>query len=186
MKCAGKPAESLSFEKIFYYSSPKSLPKILGVNFLLKQFEMLLPIACAWATEQERIILQSGVQLTTAQLADAKEIGLSRPERVRLLQVEQMPEPNHPVLAAAADATGLISPLTSGLTVRYGIFIRSDCWGNRKLVTHELVHTRQYEQLGSFEAFLRPYFLECLTSPYYPNGPMEQEAVKTSEKICGK
>ena len=97
-----------------------------------------------------------------------------------------MPEPNHPALAAAADATGLISPLTSGLTVRYGIFIRSDCWGNRKLVAHELVHTKQYEQLGSLEAFLRPYFLECLTPPYYPNGPMEQEAIKTSEKICAK
>lgn len=122
-----------------------------------QQFEMLLPLAGAWAAEQERIILQSGVPLTEPQLTDARQVGVIHTERVRLLRVVQIPAPSHPVLARAAAATGLISPTTGGMTLRYGIFIRTDCWGQRLLVAHELVHTSQYERLGGFEAFLRPY-----------------------------
>ena len=149
-----------------------------------QQFEMLLPLAVAWAAEQERIILKSGVSLIEPQLADARQVGVLSPERVRLLRVTQIPVPKHPALAAAAAATSLISPSTGGLTLRYGIFIRTDCWGQRLLVAHELVHVTQYERLGGFEAFLRPYLTECITPPGYPNGPMEQEAITKSEELC--
>lgn len=50
-----------------------------------EQFEMLLPLACAWAEEQERVILRDGVSLTPAQTVDAAKIGVAHPERVRLL-----------------------------------------------------------------------------------------------------
>jgi hypothetical protein len=149
-----------------------------------QEFETLLPRAATWAAEQEGLILQLGVPLTEAQLADARQVGVIHPERVRLLQVKQIPRPDHQELAAIAAMTNLISPLTAGMTLRYGIFIRTDCWGQRPLVAHELVHTSQYERLGGFEAFLRPYLLECLTSPGYPYGPMEQEAIVTSERLC--
>jgi hypothetical protein len=148
-----------------------------------QQFEALLPHAVAWAEEHERTILQSGVPLTESQLADARQIGVRFPERVRLLRVPQIPTPSHPALAAAAAATGLISTSTGGMTLRYGIFIRTDCWEQRLLVSHELVHVTQYERLGGFDAFLRPYLWECLTKGY-PQGPMEQEAVTTSERLC--
>jgi hypothetical protein len=149
-----------------------------------QQFEALLPLAGAWATEQERIILQSGVPLTETQFADARQVGVIYPDRVRLLRVAQIPTPSHPMLAAAAAATNLISPSTGGMTLRYGIFIRADCWKQRLLVAHELVHTSQYERLGGFEAFLRPYLLECITPPGYPYGPMEQQALILSGKLC--
>lgn len=153
-------------------------------NITPQQFEMLLPLAAAWAAEQERTILQSGVALTESQLADAKQVGVLFPEQVRLLRVAKIPTPNHPMLSAAATATGLISSSTAGMTFHHGIFIRTDCWGQRLLVAHELVHTTQYERLGSFEAFLRPYLLECITPPGYPNGPMEQEAITASRRLC--
>jgi hypothetical protein len=149
-----------------------------------QQFEMLLPLAAAWAAEQERSILQSGVPLIELQLADARQIGVLFPERVRLLRVAKIPTPKHPALATAAAATGLISPSTEGMTLRYGIFIRTDCWGRRLLAAHELVHVMQYERFGGFEAFLRPYLMECITPPGYPNGPMEREAITKSEKLC--
>lgn len=149
-----------------------------------QQFEMLLPLAAAWAAEQESIIFQSGVPLTEPQLADARRVGVLSSDRVRLLRVRQIPVPKHPALAAAAAATGLISSSTGGLTLRYGIFVRTDCWGQRLLVAHELVHVTQYERLGGFEAFLRPYLTECITPPGYPNGPMEQEAIAKSEDLC--
>jgi hypothetical protein len=150
-----------------------------------QQFEALLPLAVAWATEEENRILRSGVPLTESQLADARQLGVRVPERVRLLQVSEIPLPAHPVLAAAAAMTNLISPFTAGMTLRYGIFIREDCWGQRLLVAHELVHTSQYERLGGLEGFLRPYLMECLTPPGYPHGPIEQEADVLSKKLCG-
>jgi len=138
-----------------------------------QQFEMLLPLACAWAREQEHVILRSGTALADSQLEDARRVGVGAPERIRLLRVSQVPGPIHPALAAAASASGLISPLTAGLTIRYGIFIRDDCWGQRSLVVHECLHTMQYERLGGFADFLRPYLLECIMPPGYPYGPLE-------------
>jgi hypothetical protein len=149
-----------------------------------QQLETLLPLACAWAVGQERAIVQSGVALSESQLEDARRVGVANPERVRLLRVAQIPVPTAPALAAAARVTNLINPLTHGLTLRYGIFIRADCWNQRPLVVHELVHTAQYEQLGGFEGFLRPYLLECVTPPGYPYGPMEQQALATASKLC--
>ena len=148
----------------------------------LEQFQDLLPLACAWAEEQERHILREGVPLSSAQLIDAATVGVAHPEAVRLLSVPRIPLPEHPMLRAAADATQLISPGTEGLTLRYGIFIRADCWGLRPLVFHELVHTLQYERLGGFYQFLQQYLRECLTIGY-PAAPMEQEAVTTTARL---
>ena len=109
------------------------------------------------------MILQSGVALTDLQLVDARRVGVAHPDRIRLLRVEQIQ--------------------TTGLTLRYGIFIRGDCWGERRLTVHEFVHTMQYERLGGVEGFLRPYLLECINPPGYPFGPMEQEAKRVQRRV---
>ena len=148
-----------------------------------QEFDALLPLACAWAEEQEQLILQKGVGLNNAQMSDARRIGVAAPERVRLLQVDEIPLHQDPGLRAAAKATGLLSPETAGLTLRYGILIRSPFWGARDLVVHELVHVWQYEQFGGFEPFLRQYLWECVTLGY-TKAPMEQEAQLMAAKIC--
>jgi hypothetical protein len=149
-----------------------------------EQFRRLLPLACTWAEEQESIILRDGVPLTPNQVEDARRIGVTHSERVRLRVVEEIPLPTHPGLRMAAEMTGLISPMTIGLTLRYGIFIRSDCWGERRLVVHELVHTLQYERLGGFMPFLRQYLQECIAIGY-PAAPMEQDAKRIERELCG-
>jgi hypothetical protein len=148
-----------------------------------EQFKALLPLACAWAEEQERVIVRDGTPLSPAQTADAKAIGIAHPEKVRLLRVTLIPRPEHPALRAAADATKLITPETAGLTLRYGIFVRADCWGARPLIFHELVHTSQYERFGGFHQFLQQYLYECVTIGY-PAAPMEQEAVTKTARLC--
>lgn len=147
-----------------------------------EQFKILLPLAAAWAEEQEGIILRDGVPLTEPQMADARTLGISQPNRVRLLNVATIPAPEEPSLKAAAQATQLITPRTAGLTLRYGIFIRSDFWGDRRLIVHELVHTSQYEKLGGFLPFLQEYLHQCITIGY-PAAPMEQEAIKMAARI---
>jgi hypothetical protein len=148
------------------------------------QFEEIFPLACQWAEEQERTILQRGAPLSESQRADARRVGVTGFEEVRLLQVTTIRPPEHPVLKAFAEATRLISAGTAGLTLRYVIFIRSDQWSNRALVVHELAHVAQYERFGGIAEFLRPYLAECLFPPGYPNGPLEQEAHRFADEIC--
>ena len=69
----------------------------------------VLPLACAWAEEQEALILRDGVALTPLQIADTCQIGVAHPERVRLRVVEQIPLPLHPMLRDAAEVTGFFT-----------------------------------------------------------------------------
>src|ERR1051326_6248924 len=127
---------------------------------LLAQFENLLPLAAAWATEQEQEILRDGVPLSSEEIDDAGAVGIQDPNRVRLLRVDTIPRPAQPQLKAACDAIDFLTPATRGLTLGHGIFVRSDCWRDRLLVVHELVHVAQYEKLGGIHPFLRRYLYE--------------------------
>jgi hypothetical protein len=146
-------------------------------------FEKLVSLAVEWATEQEGRILREGVPLSEEEIADAKAVGVKDPERVRLLQVDTVPTPAHPLLKAAYDTINLRTPAPRGLALRYGISIRSDYWRDRSLIAHELAHTAQYERLGGIVPFLRQYFSECMTSGYR-TAPMEQEASAVSARVC--
>ena len=148
-----------------------------------QQFQTLLPLACAWVEQQEQIILCDGVPLTPGQLADARKIGIIHPEKVRLLMVDEIPTPQHPLLVAAIKRVWADTTLTKGLTLQYGIFIRAGFWDDRRLVFHELVHTAQYERLGGINNFLREYLFECLTVGY-PDGQLEQEAILKTAAMC--
>ena len=102
--------------------------------------------------------------------------------RVRLLALASVPTPTDLTLKTAVAAIQFLTPATRGLALRYGIFVRSDCWGERRLIAHELVHTAQYERLGGIRPFLRQYLTECLTIGY-PAGPMEQEAIAMASRL---
>jgi hypothetical protein len=143
---------------------------------LLNQFDRLLPLAARWAEGLEKRILREGVPLLEQETGDAKMLGVREPDRVRLLCLASVPTPDDLTLRAAAAAVQFLTPATRGLALRYGIFVRQDCWRDRRLIAHELVHTSQYERLGGIEPFLRRYLHECLTIGY-PGAPLEQEAV---------
>ena len=149
---------------------------------VLSQFEMLLPLAVTWATEQEQRIL-GGVPLSEKEVADARAIGIQNPDQVRLLQVETIPRPSQPQLKAACDAIDFLTPATRGLTLGYGIFIRSDCSADRLLLVHELAHVAQYERMGGILPFLRRYLFECLTIGYAA-APLELEANAVTARVC--
>lgn len=149
---------------------------------LLAELDALLPLAADWAAQEESRVLQEGVPLSPAEMAAARTIGVKNPERVRVLRVEAVPVPTLPQLRAAAEAIHFLSPETSGLTLQYGIFVRWDCWQDRALLAHELVHTEQYERLGGILPFLQRYLHECLTIGY-ANAPMELEATEVSARL---
>src|SRR3982751_6446403 len=109
-------------------------------RFSSEQMEKLLPLAAEWAAEQEQRILREGSPLSTQEIADAKAAGVREPERVRLLHVDAIPAPTHPLLQAAYSAINLLSSGPRGLTLNHGIFVRHDCSQDRHLLVHELVH----------------------------------------------
>jgi hypothetical protein len=149
----------------------------------IEQLQVMLPKACEWAEEQERVILENGTVLSPSQIADARVVGVQFPERIRLLRVESVPAPADPTLRQAAESTGLLTPNTIGLTLRYGIFVRDDFWDDRRLLAHEFTHTAQYERLCGFVGFLSRYLTECILGRY-PDIPMEREAVIGAKKVC--
>jgi hypothetical protein len=151
-------------------------------EWVQKRFSALLPLAAHWVSKQERRILQQGVPLTSSEIQDATAVGVQQPDKVRLLPVEHVPWPAASVLRPAYRAVGFRTDATRGLTLRYGIFIRADCWRNRELIAHELVHTAQYERFGGIKPFLQAYLTECLTVGYN-DAPLECEAVTAIEKL---
>lgn len=149
---------------------------------LSAQFETLLPLATQWAVEQQTRILREGVPLSMRELAAALKVGIKDPEKVRLLQVEIIPSPTHPLLQAAYQMANFVPTAPRGLTLGYGIFVRADYWRDRALIIHELVHTAQYERLGGIQPFLRQYLLECATVGYHKSA-LEMEAVATAAHV---
>jgi len=149
----------------------------------LDRIEDLLPIAAQWATEQERRVLCEGVRLNEIEMSDAKAIGVRYPERVRLLRVDMVPVPAHPMLRAAAASMNFLTAAPRGLALNYGVFVRADHWRDRALIAHELVHVLQYQRLGGVLPFLQTYICQCATLGY-PNAPLELEAIATAARIC--
>lgn len=145
---------------------------------------VIVPPVVWWARHAERRILRHGVPLADPHLADAAQMGVAHPERIRLLHVDTILLPASPILRLLARGCGLYFPSTAGLTLRYGILIRADCRGDRRLIAHECVHTAQYERLGGLNPFLRRYLHECLALGY-PASPLEQEANCRSSAIPG-
>ncbi len=149
------------------------------------QFAELLPLAASWAQEQESYILQHGEPLTDQQLADAKSVPVNNPQKIRLLSVNDIPMPENEKLRQAAEGNGLLTTGTIGLTLRYGIYIKSDCRQDRNVIVHELAHVAQYERCGGILEFLQQYLYECITIGY-PEAPMEQQAISTADRILSQ
>jgi hypothetical protein len=149
----------------------------------IDQLEQLLPLAVQWAAEQERRVLCQGLRLSKVELSDAKAIGVRNPERVRLLRVDAVPVPAHPILRSAAASINFLAAAPRGLALDYGIFVRADHWRDRQLIAHELVHTAQFQRLGGILPFLQTYIFQCATVGY-PNAPLELEAIETAARVC--
>jgi hypothetical protein len=141
---------------------------------------VLLPRAVQWAQEQEQMILDSGRKLARDEIAIARQVGVSQPEKIRLKSVSRVPVPRDFLLSQAAIAIGMDCENLSALTLFYGIFVREEEY-NRKLLAHECRHVYQFEQHGSTLNFLREYLSDVLTVGY-ENSAFEKEAANVAEK----
>lgn len=149
-----------------------------------KDFERLTPLACKWAKDQEAYILQQGVPLAGAQIADARRAGVQDPGRVRVLVVDRIPLPDDKELADAARHAQIITDASRAVAIGHGIIIRADSWQNRELLLHQLVHVAQCERSGGLEPFVGEYLLDRRGSRDFSLGSLEDEARSLAQKIC--
>ncbi len=93
--------------------------------------------------------------------------------QLRNLGSNEIPLPDDPELRQLVLQSGLGS--SRGITFGHGIVLKPGAY-DRHLIAHELAHVMQYERFGGIEPFLVAYIPEVVFPPYYPNGPLEQEA----------
>jgi hypothetical protein len=143
------------------------------------QLPVLLPLAVSWAEQQSSLILQQGHPLSPSDTALAHRVGVRDHEAVRVLVVDAIPAPAHPLLRDACIALSFLGPNTGGLTLGHAIFVRKDVANDRNLIAHELRHVAQYEEQGCIAAYLSVYIPQLLTYGY-ENAPLELDAIQSA------
>jgi transcriptional regulator with XRE-family HTH domain len=93
-------------------------------------------------------------------------------------------EPDNKRIVELAASFGLSFSSSDGMTFGHAIFARHQCSQNNRLLTHELVHVRQYESAPSIGAYLAMYVQQSVAFGYQ-NMPLELEAVNETNKIWG-
>jgi hypothetical protein len=141
-------------------------------------------LANQWAQSQEAFVLERGIPLGSRYLADARRVGVQDYSRVRLLIVDRIPMPENAEVAEAARRSHIISDASRAVTIGHGIIIRADCWGNRELMLHQLVHVAQCERNGGLEAFVQQYLSDRQTCANFTVGSFEEEARRIAREIC--
>lgn len=134
--------------------------------------DAIAPFMARWAYEQERRILRDGVPLPSESIAFARELGIARPDEVRVLVTEPIPLPAPPWCVRFARRFGLPVFAPGGMALGRGVFLANGQWGS---LHHELVHVWQYEKSGGMLPFFRQYLRECLMDGYL-EAPLEMEA----------
>ena len=142
----------------------------------------LLPLASQWAQEQAALVRRVGRPLEPAEEDLAAAVGVRGTELVRIAEVDQIPAPAHPALRAACERLRFLGADTAGLTLGYGVFLRSGTSGDRRLLAHELRHVAQYEQRGSIASYLAEYIPDLLRYGYH-DAPLERDA-REAEAVC--
>jgi hypothetical protein len=136
---------------------------------------VLLPYGTRWASRQEAQILRQGRPLSEWETMWASDVGVARPEEVRILPVPRVPTPGSGLTRLWETMFGFISDGPTGMAVNYGIYLDSAQATNPSLLVHELTHVAQFERLGGIRAFLKEYLTQCVLDGYW-DAAMEQEA----------
>lgn len=146
-------------------------------------FDELSPRALQWAKAQEEYIRANGSPLSPASTVDAGRAGVQHPECVRVLVVDRIPLPDEPALAEASRRAQIITDASRAVAIGYGIVVRADCWGDRELLIHQLVHVAQCERHGGVEAFAQRYLSDRTESPQFTLGALEEEARRIAREL---
>jgi hypothetical protein len=119
--------------------------------------------------------------LSEQEIVIAHKLGVTSPENVRIVVLEEFPLPRDTELLSEAKRFGFGSNNERGRTNGYVIMLKSEVAQDATVITHELVHVAQIERLGC-EAFVKRYLLE-LQVLGYTRSPLELEAYEKQATV---
>ncbi len=141
---------------------------------LVEQIEAYFPLSIKYVRKNEEIALTRGEPLLPQYLEIARRIGIKHPEKVRVYYADKLPLPENESLLFQMQRLGLDSPYFTGNTFGYGVWISTKAKGDKLLLSHELIHVKQVEELG-LDEFTKTYLLQ-LAIFGYRESPIELEA----------
>ena len=153
------------------------------MSSLLNSLPALMPVAYAFAEEQEAIIREKGEPLSELGQIDARRIGIKKPELVRIMKVPVLPQPNNDNALFIARQIGFYQAHSPALTFGHSICVRLDLATCRRTLVHELVHVGAIRAAG----WHSPFFGRVLKRVHRsgnPFGRLQQEAVHVTNHIC--
>ena len=145
------------------------------------KFDLIVQLMVNWSGQWQQHILKHGAPLDDKGIQDAKCVLIAAPEKVRVLEVPNVPMPPQRLLYSTLVKSGVFSLDACGLTLEYGIFLKTGALPLQYWLTHELVHVAQYERMGGLALCQRQYLQECLRVGYEQSA-LEQEAHQTALK----
>jgi len=148
------------------------------------EIQELLPSLVAWAEQMETKALSEGTPLSDVLKNMATILGIKAIDSVKIYSVDTIPKPDNPRIVQLAAAFGLSFTDSTGMTFGHAIFVRRSHVQDVYLLTHELVHVRQYEWAGSIGLYLQEY-VKQLIDFQYQNMPFESEAVSETYRLLG-
>ncbi|YCM46618.1 hypothetical protein V2O64_11365 [Verrucomicrobiaceae bacterium 227] len=133
------------------------------------------PVGAPWVLWQELKVRSKGSPLTRDIQNWAENAGVQNVEKIRMTYAKVIPLPAPMFVRKHLGKRGFPSTDIAGLALRYGIYLEEGTPLNGSVIRHELIHTRQYQRVGSVLGFLWLYLYQCLTTGYY-DCALEKEA----------
>ena len=141
---------------------------------IVAKIDHLLPRALNWLETIETDYYRQGRPLSLEEIAVAQQIGVAKPDEVRVVVLETFPMPTDSELRAEAQRLGYGGLREGGRTVGYVVMLKPQVMHNATVLAHELVHVSQVDRLGR-KGLLRRYLIEMVVVGY-ARSPLELEA----------
>ncbi|HIO96637.1 MAG TPA: hypothetical protein EYG71_01760 [Leucothrix sp.] len=138
----------------------------------LKKINSLLPHAMQWYEDVSKSLHAKGRKLTKAETQQAKRLGVKNPDLIRVVILEQFPEPNK---------NTTINHFEGARAMGNIIMIKPRHKNDSLILCHELVHVAQKDRLG-LKQFLRQYAIEHEVLGY-SKSLLENEAYALQQTI---
>lgn len=116
-------------------------------------------------------------------MEDACRVGISNPEKVRILVSDTVPFPYDASLQQAVVEMGILGNTVKAALFGYGIWLHSDYSNSRYLLVCQLALLARREKMGTLEQFLRCYLKECMEERG-GHCRMVREAYELADDIC--
>ena len=142
---------------------------------------VLAIIASSWTTNKEKEILKKGRSLNPMERMIAQKIGIEELYNIRVLEVEEITYPFNFIFKIASKFTTSIFLSPAGMALGKGILVNKKYKLDLRLISHELVHVKQYQEFGGHIPFLKEYIFQCMEYGYN-NCQLELEADQFSNQ----